>query len=233
MEGEDRLRRIAHTHQRIERQPPLLEACVHARLGIGRQLAGGAPAVGKEAQRTARGDGGIELAQGARRRVPGVGEHLGAGLGLLGVELLEIVVAQIDLAAHLDQLRDTFAGESAGDIAHRHDVGRHVLALGAVAPRRRLHQARVLVGEGDREPIDLRLGRQLDGSIGAEAQEATDAGDEIDHVLLAEGVAERKHRHAVADLAEGRDRSGADPQGRAVVAHERRKARLDGCVALA
>ena len=48
-----------------------------------------------------------------------------------------------------------------------------------------------------------------------------------------EGVAEREHRHGVAHLAEGRDRRGADARGRAVGAHERGKARLDGRVALA
>ena len=111
MEGEHLLGRLAHAHQRIERQAPLLEALVDAGLGIGRQRAGRPPAVGEEAQRPARGDGGIELAQRAGRRVPGIGEHLGPGRGLLGVELLEIVVAQIDLAAHLDQLGHAFAGE--------------------------------------------------------------------------------------------------------------------------
>ena len=93
-------------------------------------------------------------------------------------------------------------------------VGGDVLALGAVAARGRLHQAAVLVGERDREAVDLGLGRQLDGRVGGEAQEAAHAGDEVDHVLVAEGVAEREHRHGVAHLAEGLDGRGADALAR-------------------
>ena len=42
--------------------------------------------------------------------------------------------------------------------------------------------------------------------VGGQPQEAAHAGDEVDHVLLAEGVAERQHRHGMAHLAEGRRR---------------------------
>ena len=162
MEGQHLLGRLAHAHQRIERQAPLLEALVDAGLGVGRQRARRPPAVGEEAQRPARGDGGIELAQRAGRGVPRVGEDLGAGRRLLGVELLEIGVAQIDLAAHLDQLGHALARQPPRDLLHRHDVGGDVLALGAVAARGRLHQPAALVGERDGEPVDLGLGRQLD-----------------------------------------------------------------------
>ena len=54
---------------------------------------------------------------------------------------------------------------------------------------------------------------------------------EVAHALVVEYVAERKHRHAVDDLAEGLDRCCADTQGWAVVADEMGKARLDRGVA--
>ena len=73
----------------------------------------------------------------------------------------------------------------------------------------------------------------LDGGVGGEAQEAAHAGDEVGHVLVGEGVAEREHGHGVAHLAEGRDGRGADARGRAVGAHQLGKARLDGRIALA
>ena len=48
---------------------------------------------------------GVELAQRAGGGVARVGEDLAAGGRLLGVELREVRVRQVDLAAHLDQLR--------------------------------------------------------------------------------------------------------------------------------
>ena len=57
--------------------------------------------------------------------------------------------------------------------------------------------------------------------------------DEIGHVLVGEGVAEREHRHRMAHLAEGLDGCGADPPRRAVGAHQLGKARLDRRIALA
>ena len=109
VEGQHLLGGLAHAHQRVERQAPLLEALVDAELGLGRQRARRPPAIGEEAQRPTRRDRGIELAQRTGRGVPRIGEDLGPGRGLLGVELLEIAVAEIDLAAHLDQLRHALA----------------------------------------------------------------------------------------------------------------------------
>ena len=44
----------------------------------------------------------------------------------------------------------------------------------------------------------------------AELQETAHALDEIDHILIVERIAEREHRHVVANLAEGSDRRRTD-----------------------
>ena len=80
-------------------------------------------------------------------------------------------------------------------------------------------------------PSILGSAVDLHGGVGGEPEEAAHAGDEVGHVLVGEGVAEREHRHGVAHLAEGLDRRGADARGRAVGARKAGKARLDRRVA--
>ena len=70
------------------------------------------PVIGEEAQRAARGDGRIELAQGTGGRVARIGEDLLARLLLALVERGEIGVAHIDLAAHLEDLGRILAAEA-------------------------------------------------------------------------------------------------------------------------
>ena len=64
--------------------------------------------------------------------------------------------AHVDLAARFENLWR--AGQAVRDGVHGADVRRHVLALVAVAPRRRLDEFAVLVTQAAREPVDLRLG---------------------------------------------------------------------------
>ena len=116
---------------------------------------------------------------------------------------------------------------------HRHDVGRDVLALGAVAAGGRLHEAPPIVSERDGEPVDLGLRRELDARIGGKTEETAHARYKIDDVVLAEGVAEREHRRGVAHLAEGLHRRRANALGGTVGAHMLGKACLNGSIALA
>ena len=78
------------------------------------------------------------------------------------------------------------------------DVGRDVLAHIAVAARRPGHKRAVLVAQGHRQAVDLRLGAERDLVVLAETQETADAADEVDHVLR-----QRTHCRARASAARG------------------------------
>ncbi len=108
--GDHRLGRCDGLHQRVDGQAPTAEGGDDAGLRIGRQLADLTPGVGEKLQRARRGNAGVKLAQRAGGSVARVGEYLGAGGGLRFVQLREVGVAVVDLAAHF------------------HDRG-HVLAL--------------------------------------------------------------------------------------------------------
>ncbi|MGY3447697.1 hypothetical protein ACVILH_000039 [Bradyrhizobium sp. USDA 4353] len=90
------------------------------------------------------------------------------------------------------------------------DVGGDVLALGAVAAGGRRNQFATFVAQGHRQPVDLRLGREIDAIVIRELEETRNAADEVAHVLLGEGVVERQHRHGVPDLLETAGRRCAD-----------------------
>ena len=119
------------------------------------------------------------------------------------------------------------------DVVERFHIGGDVLALAAVAARRAADQRAVLVAQRHRQAVDLRLGGEDDLVVLRQPQEAADAADEIDHVLLGERVVEREHRHRVADLGETRRRRRADALRQAVQRPQMREARLDRGVALA
>ncbi len=125
-------------------------------LGSGEGLADLAPGVGEELERTRGGDARVELAQRAGGEVARIGEGRLAGLGLAGVERAKIGVAHIDLSARLEDFGR--AGQAVRDGVDGADIGGDVLALVAVAPRRRLDELAVLVAQAAREPVDLRLG---------------------------------------------------------------------------
>jgi hypothetical protein len=216
MEGQHVLDAGAHPHQRVDRQAPAPEDMDHVPLRLCRQRACGTPGISEKAQRPACGDRRIELPQRACRSVSRVGEHLAPGRGLLFVQRLEVGVREVDLAAHLDTLGHALAAQPVRDLADRHDVGRDVLALLPVAARGGQREPPRLVGERDRQPVDLGLGHRLDLGIRPKPQEPAHAGDEVGDLLLGEGVAKRQHRHGVAHLAERLDGRGPDAPGRAV-----------------
>jgi hypothetical protein len=81
----------------------------------------------------------VELAHRAGGGVARVDEGLAALLALALVQALEVVAAQVDLAAHL-QHRGALALQPQRDLADGADVLRHVLAGLAVAARGGLHQ---------------------------------------------------------------------------------------------
>ena len=182
----------------------------HAGLGRRRHLADLAPAIGEEAERTRRRDRRVELAQRARRRVARVGEDLPAGRLLPLVEREEGGFGHVDLAAHLADRRHALAAQLVRDVGERPHVG--VTSSPSVpSPRGRARQAAALVAQRTGQAVDLRLGGEGDLLVLRQAQEPAHALDELPHLVVVEGIAEREHRHRVSDLGELRGRLRADP----------------------
>ena len=96
------------------------------------------------------------------------------------------------------------------DRRDRAHVGGDVLALEAVAARRRLNEFAVLVAQAAGEPVDLGLGDHRQRRVRGHSEKAPHAGAKFLDLLIVEDVAERKHRHGVADLGELLRRRRAD-----------------------
>ena len=145
-----------------------------------------------------------------------VGEGRLAVLGALLVELGEVGDRQVDLAAHLDQLGRVLDPQR--DRLDRAQVLGDVLADAAVAAGRSPGEDPVLVGEGDRQPVDLRLGDVADLT----ARDVEPLELSLDplrpgaQLVLVAGVGEREHRLVVLDLLELVQRLPADPLRRRV-----------------
>ena len=121
------------------------------------EAADGADPVDPDRERPFRGQRRVELADRAGGRVARVGEGRFPGLGPALVEGFEGGDRQVDLAPHFDQLGRV--GDPQRHRADRAQVLGHVLADPAVAAGGPAHQHPVLVGERDRQAVDLRLGR--------------------------------------------------------------------------
>ncbi len=191
----------------------------------GRQLAALdlAGAVGIETQRPLRAHPRIELAQRAGGAVARVGQHLAAVQPRLFVVFLEIGARHVDLASHLQHCRPARAFEPGRDHLDLAQVGGDVLAAAAVAAGRALHEHTVLVTQADRQAIKLGLGREQQR---AALQALVDAAHEVTHFLVAEGIAQRQHRHRVHHLGKARGWPAADLVGRGIGAVQLRMGRL-------
>ena len=232
IDREHLLDRTREPGERIDAKAAALEPFEHAELGVLRHLAHLAPGIGEELERPARGDRRVELAQRAGRGVARIGEHRLALGRLALVERKEVGMRHIDLAAHLADVGVPVPVQPLRDLADGADIGGNVLALEAVAAGRGIDEPPALVAQRARQAVDLRLGGEGERIIGGEAEEPLHPVGEIDHLLVVEHVAEREHRHRVADLGELRRRRRADPAGGQIGPHEVGKKRLDGVVAL-
>ena len=192
--------RMADLGQRIGRQAEAAHGFDGAELRRSERLADLAPGVSEEGERPACGDARVELAQRAGGEVARIGVDRLSRLRLAGVERGEIGMAHVDLAARLENPWRAF--EPVRDRLHRAHVGGHVLALVAVAARRRPHEFAVLVAQIAGEPVDLRLGDEGKRRAVAQTQKAPHPGAELLHFLIGEDVAERQHRDRVANLGE-------------------------------
>ena len=98
------------------------------------------PGVGKETQGPLGGDFGVDLAQGARRSIAGIGIGLLACRLGRGVQGGEFLMPQIDLAADFDDVRPTRTRQPLGDVRNGPEVFGDVFSHPAIAPGRPLNQ---------------------------------------------------------------------------------------------
>ena len=169
--------------------------------------------VAPDRERPFGGERRVELADRAGGRVARVGEGRLAGLGAALVQRFEVGDRQVDLAAHFDQLGRVLDAQR--DRADRAQVAGHVLADPPVAAGRAAGQHAVLVGQGDRQAVDLRLGRVAElGAVDVEPLEVV-AHPRLPgaQLLLVAGVGQREHLLGVLDLLEAVERRRADALG--------------------
>ena len=181
-----------------------------------------AQAVTAKFQRTAGGDLRVELPQAARRRVTRVREGFAASRHLGFVQALKPGLGHKHFTPHLQHGGPATAVQLERDVAHGPHVDADVFTRGAITSRGTAHQMPVPVQQTDRQAIQLGLAAVFDlGTAtkqvaGGQIQPFIDPAVELAHVRLIEGVAQTQHRHFMADLREGRQRSAAHPLGRGV-----------------
>jgi hypothetical protein len=169
-------------------------------------VAGISQAVGEEAQGPPRRHRRVELAHRAGGCIARVDEGLlvlrarGDQGALALVQCLEIVAADVDLAAHLDDRRVN-ADEAQRNLPDRADVLRHVFASLAIATCRGLHQHAGLVAQVDRQAVELQLGGICHRCVGLRQSELA-AHPRIESLgATGFGVglgADRQHGHGMA-----------------------------------
>ena len=145
--GEQFVERVAEPHQRIDRKAGAGKPAHHAELRWSRHRAHLAPGIGEEPERARGGDGRIELAQRACRRIARIGEHLLARGLLAFVQLEEIGLGHIDLAAHLDDVGDMRTVQPVRNLGDGAHIRGHILALIAIAAGRPAHELPALVAQ--------------------------------------------------------------------------------------
>ena len=188
---------------------------------------GDADRVAPHRQRPLGGERRVELADRPRGAVARVHERREPGLGAPLVERGEVRQRHVDLAADLEQRRRVVDPQR--DRADRAQVVGDVLADLAVAARGAAHEHAVAVEQRDREPVDLRLGHELERRLLDPL-----AREVVAHpvhpgaqLLLGARVGEREHRLQVRDLLELAHRLPADALGRRVGRQQLRVLALD------
>jgi hypothetical protein len=182
-----------------DRKAPILETLRRLRVPCPDRLRQRAEAPGKERERTRSADPRIELAQASRRGVARIREQTLAALELLGVEALEILLRDHDLAAYLEHVGPALARQSLRHALDRANVRGDVLAGRPVAARARQHEFSLLVAQAYRGSVEFRL-RGVRDAVALQGLPA--APVPFADLLFVESVVDRRHRHAVPDLAE-------------------------------
>ena len=166
------------------------------------------------AERPAGGDGRVLLAKRSRGRVSWVGKGPEPGRGLAAVQLLERGHREVDLATYLGDLRDLTRrqGQDVRDGGNGAHIRRHVLADASVTAGGAAQQAAVLVGERDRQAVDLRFTHERRSVLGS--QQPLQPGAPGEDLLESGDLVQAHHGRAVRDGREQRRRRDPDRLGR-------------------
>ena len=155
----------------------------------------------------------------ARIHIRGLSE-----LGLSLVQFLECGHRHVDLAANLHHRR-RLTPQQQRHRADRAHVGGDVLADLTVAAGRRFDQAPILIGERDRQPVDLQLARIRVRFLAEEPDHALLPCFEVLQVLH---VVEREHSLPVRHRGEQIGCGTTEPLGGRVRCHQLGMLGLDG-----
>ena len=161
--------------------------------------------VGQEGQGARGTDRRVLLAQRSGGGVARIGEDLGPGRALGGVELLEVSLGEVDLAANLQA--PARAGQLVGHVGDGAHVVGDVFAHPAVAARGRLHETTVTVGDRQGQPVDLGLDREDRRGVAEGLDHPVAPGAQF---LDVKDVVEAQHRLGVAHRREHRRGRRAD-----------------------
>ena len=149
---------------------------------------------------------GIQLAQRACRRIPGICHQRLSRLRPAGVDVLKYPSRHKDLSPHGKAER---FGKLQRNGIHRFEVLRHVLADHAVSPCSATDEHARLVGQRHRKTVDLRLHR-----ISGRNHLSLHAAAEVLRLLKGKHVRQRVHPHAVRHLFKFIQRLSSHPLGR-------------------
>ena len=188
--------------------------------------------VGEDRQRPAGSHLRVALAERPGGGIARVCKEPVLGSLLASVQLLESHYRQVHLAAHLQvggELR-LVERQLEGHVLNRPHVVGDVLPDTAVTSCRSAHEATVVVGDGDREPVYLRLANEpkLLGLFVVEVEQAFGTRSPGQEVIETDNLVEAHHRHPVGRLGEQGGRRSADRLSRGLLDHELRVGLLDG-----
>ena len=164
--------------------------------------------VERAVQAAAGHDGRRQLFERPCGGVARIGEKRLAGGFALGVETVERRIGHQDLSPYFEQIGIALARQHQRHAADRADVGRHVVARGAVAACHGLRQAAVVVGERNGRTVEFQFADEF-----RFAHLLFDPFDEFVQLVERIGIAQRQHREAVPHAAELRGDVAAHAHG--------------------
>ena len=165
----------------------------------------------------------VQALHRARGHVAWVGVRFLLALLALAVDRIEACPRQEDLAPRLEPAGYVWPVQGQRHRLDRAHVRRHVVAPDPVAAGHAPHETSLLIMEGHRQAVDLRLGHVVDGAL---ADLAEDPLLELPQLLFVVGVVEAEHRHPVRPRRKRRRRLFADALGGAVGGDEVGELRL-------
>ena len=183
-----------------------------------------AKAVGVHGQGPLRRNFRIESAQAACGAIARVGQGPVAALQGALVVGVHASPRHVDFASNFDTLRNVVAKEFQGHARDSAHVGGDVLARGAVAPCGRKGQRALLIRQGNRHAVDLRLTDERDLLAAQAAPAAFRPGADG---LAGTNFLKGQHGYGMRDLRERCKWLGTDTLRRGVRANERRVRRFE------